>query len=210
MHISTQSSALQKYNFSYAIDLLMKNMSRISTRFFVMAFCLAVVSCGGGVKVERESVPNSEREVAKRGEVSKYDNMRESIFGEDGLSFFNSGKSSGGGDDGGAGLGVNSYLWRATLDTISFMPITSADPFGGVILTDWHSSASSPNERFKLNVYVLGRKLRADGVRVSVFRQVLQNQIWRDAPVPTDIGRKIEDAFLTRARQLRNEVLGQE
>lgn len=184
-------------------------MSRTSMRHLVLALCLAVVGCGGGVKVERESVPNSERDVAKRGEVGKYDSSRESVFGEDGLSFFDSGKSSGGGDSGGAGLGVNSYLWRATLDTISFMPITSADPFGGVIITDWHSATSSPSERFKLNVYILGRELRADGVRVSVFRQVLQNQIWRDAPVPTGTARKIEDAFLTRARQLRNEKLSQ-
>lgn len=101
-------------------------------------------------------------------------------------------------------IGVNSYLWRASLDTISFMPIKSADAFGGVILTDWHSPAESPNERFKLNVYILDRALRADGIRVAAFRQVLdRNSRWRDAALAKKTARKLEDAILTRARQLR-------
>jgi len=126
---------------------------------------------------------------------------RKTIFGEGGLSFFGDNKAQ----QGGGGLGVNSYLWRASLDTISFMPVSSADPFGGVIITDWHTPSSSPNERFKLNIYILGRTLRADGIRVAVFRQVLgQNGIWADAAVPPDTKTKIEDAILTRARQIRN------
>ena len=72
---------------------------------------------------------------------------------------------------GGSGVGVNAYLWRATLDTMSIWPVASADPFGGVIITDWYAPPTNPNERFKLNIYILGRALRADGVRVSVFRQ---------------------------------------
>ena len=85
------------------------------------------------------------------------------------------------------------------------MPIASADPFGGVILTDWYSPPESPNERFKLNVYVLGTELRADGVRASVFRQIIDtNGTWRDALSEAGAGRKIEDAILTRARQLRS------
>jgi len=101
-------------------------------------------------------------------------------------------------------IGVNSYLWRASLDTISFMPIKSADAFGGVILTEWHSPAETPNERFKLNVYILDRALRADGIRVAAFRQILdRNKLWRDAALTKKTARKIEDAILTRARQLR-------
>ncbi len=101
-------------------------------------------------------------------------------------------------------IGVNSYLWRASLDTISFMPIKSADAFGGVILTDWHSPSETPNERFKLNVYILDRALRADGIRVAAFRQVIdRNSQWRDAALAKKTARKIEDAILTRARQLR-------
>ncbi len=182
-------------------------MSRLIPLVIAIAFSMLTVACGGGVVVEKENAPRSQREQAHRGEAGKYDRTRESIFGEEGLTFLNPGKSNESGDGGSGGLGVNAYLWRATLDTISFMPVSSADPFGGVIITDWHAAPESPNERFKLNVYILGRQLRADGVRVSVFRQVLQNQVWRDASVPEGTSTKIEDAFLTRARQLRNEDL---
>ncbi len=104
-------------------------------------------------------------------------------------------------------IGVNSFLWRASLDVISFMPVASADPFGGVIITDWHSQPEAGNERFKLNVYILGRALRADGIRVAVFRQVQSAGGWKDSAVPKATSTKIEDAILTRARQLRNETL---
>ncbi|HAD87623.1 MAG TPA: DUF3576 domain-containing protein, partial [Rhodospirillaceae bacterium] len=89
---------------------------------------------------------------------------RNTLFGEGGISLWGDSNS----DTSGGALGVNSFLWRATLDTIAFMPVSTADPFGGVILTDWHSTEEAPNERFKLNVYILGRTLRADGVRVAV------------------------------------------
>ncbi len=107
----------------------------------------------------------------------------------------------------GPSIGVNSFLWRASLDIISFMPVASADPFGGVIITDWHSQPDARNERFKLNVYILGRALRADGVRVAVFRQVQSAGGWKDSAVPKATSTKIEDAILTRARQLRHETL---
>jgi hypothetical protein len=105
--------------------------------------------------------------------------------------------------DAGAGLGVNSFLWRASLDTISFMPVASADPFGGVILTDWYENPDTPGQRFKLSVYILDRQLRADGVRVSVFKQTQERGGWHDAKVPPDMGTNIENAILTRARELR-------
>ena len=108
-----------------------------------------------------------------------------------------------------AASAVNSFLWRASLDTISFMPVAAADPFGGVILTDWYSPAEAPSERFKLNVYILGRALRADGIRVGVFRQVENGASWRYAPVAENTNTQIEDAILTRARQLRHETLVQ-
>ena len=92
--------------------------------------------------------------------------------------------------DAGAGIGVNGFLWRATLDTVSFMPITSADPFGGVIITDWYSPPETPNERTKLNVFIRDRDLRADGVKVSVFRQTKgADGTWADAPVAARNGR---------------------
>ena len=131
---------------------------------------------------------------------------RETIFGTGGLSLFGSGEPS---NEGGS-LGVNSFLWRASLDTIVFMPVSSADPFGGVIITDWHTPAETPRERFKLNIYILGKTLRADGIRVAAFRQVLdQNGSWKDAQLPKKAGTQIEDAILTRARQIRNGTLQQ-
>jgi hypothetical protein len=134
---------------------------------------------------------------------------RDSIFGEGRL-----GVGLGGGQkqdqDAGGGIGVNGFLWRASLDTIAFMPVNSADPFGGVIITDWYAMPDAQQERFKMNVYILGRALRADGVRVAVFRQVQDtNSGWIDASVPEGANTRIEDAILTRARQLRFDTLQQ-
>jgi len=134
-----------------------------------------------------------------------------SLTGDDGFVIFGEGGSKRGADEGGGGIGVNSFLWRASLDTISFMPVSSADPFGGVIITDWHATSGVANERFKMNVYILGRSLRADGVRVAVFRQVLNaNGAWQDAAIAEGAAGKIEESILTRARQLRNQALLQE
>ena len=125
-----------------------------------------------------------------------------SIFGGDGgLTLFGSGDDEP--EGGGTGIGVNSYLWRATLDTVSFLPVNSADPFGGVIITDWYSPDGSADERFKLNIYILDTQLRADGIRVQVFRQVRDGADWVDAPVETETSVTIEDAILTRAREMR-------
>ncbi len=107
-------------------------------------------------------------------------------------------------DQGGGGIGVNSFLWRASLDTISFMPLASADPFGGVIITDWYTPPDAPTERFKLTVYILDRRLRADGLRVALFRQKRNgNSEWLYTRINPSTRRIIEDAILTRARELR-------
>jgi len=114
--------------------------------------------------------------------------------------------SAGGGSisaGGGRTLGVNSYLWHATLDTLSFIPLSSADPFGGVVITDWYSAPEAPNERMKVTVYILDRSLRADGLKVAVFRQTKGADGWADAQVAADTSTKLEDAILTRARELR-------
>ncbi len=130
----------------------------------------------------------------------------ESVFGPDGLSsaaLFGNGEALPQ-EGGGSGIGVNSFLWRASLDTVSFMPLSTADPFGGVIITDWYAPPETPSERFKVNVFILGRDLRADGVRARVFRQLLTEQnTWRDAQVDEATGIELENAILTRARQLR-------
>jgi len=104
----------------------------------------------------------------------------------------------------GGGIGVNNFLWRAALDSLAFMPLASADPFGGVIVTDWHSLPEAPDERFKVNLFILGRELRADGLRAAVFRQRRDRAgAWADTPVDAATVTRLEDAILTRARELR-------
>ena len=165
---------------------------------FVIGLALGLSGCGnfGG-----DDTIYPEDDNRKSGD-NTYD-QPESIFGPQGLTFL-------GGDDkpetggGGAGIGVNSYLWRASLDTISFMPLASADPFGGVIITDWYAPPEAVGERFKVNLYILGRQLRADGVRAAVFKQVRDaSGGWIDARVETKTPIELEDAILTRARQMR-------
>lgn len=130
------------------------------------------------------------------------DEPRESVFGPGGLSLFGGGKK--GADEGGAGIGVNAFLWRASLDTLSFMPFSSADPFGGVIITDWYQPPESPGERFKMTIFILDRTLRADGVRVSLFRQIQDSKgQWIDQEVDKQTATDLENTILTRARELR-------
>ncbi len=159
----------------------------------VLAVCIAVTSCA---YTPTEQVERDE------GLATDYEN-RKTIFGEGGIGNFFGSES----DKSGSALGVNSFLWRASLETISFMPINTADAFGGVILTDWYSPPESPGERFKLNVYILGRTLRADGVKVAVFRQVRDGAGWSDTTVPDITAPRIEDSILTKARMLRHQTL---
>ena len=124
---------------------------------------------------------------------------RETVFGPEGMF---GDKKKGQGEA--TGIGVNSFLWRASLDTIAFMPIATADPFGGTIITDWYTLPESPAERFKVNVFILDRALRADGVKVSVFKQARDaSGQWIDVKVEPRMTADLENAILTRARQLR-------
>jgi hypothetical protein len=101
------------------------------------------------------------------------------------------------------GIQVNAYLWRATLDTLAFMPLVSADPFGGVIITDWYSPPATPNERFKANAYILSQQMTANAIQLTLFHQVLQNGQWVDAAVDPGTESGLEDRILSRAADLR-------
>jgi len=102
------------------------------------------------------------------------------------------------------GIGVNSYLWRASLDTLAFMPLASADPYGGVIITDWYVNPEKQDERFKATVYILDTRLRADGLTVTVFKQIKgADGQWTNSTSSTQTQVDIENSILTRARQLR-------
>jgi len=133
--------------------------------------------------------------------------------GGDGPAVFSSQSNDGGGINpfrrrgkaaDAATIGVNGYLWRATLDTLAFMPLASADPYGGVVITDWYSAPETPGERFKVTVYILDTRLRADGLNVTVFKQTANGAGgWTDAAASAQTDTDIENAILTRARQLR-------
>ena len=162
----------------------------------LMATALIVTGCSN-VETEAKYPTGLDRTTTGEDIYGETD----SVFGEGGLSIFGSKDKK---DDGGSsGIGVNSYLWRASLDTVSFMPLASADPFGGVIITDWYSPEDTPNERFKINVFILSKSLKSDGISVKVFRQVKKGSAWKDSDIADDTGPKMEDAILTRARQLR-------
>lgn len=105
-------------------------------------------------------------------------------------------------------IGVNSYLWRASLETLSFMPLMQTDSSGGVIVTDWYANPESPGERVKVSVSILDQDLRADALRVAATREVLQSGVWVGAPVQAATVQRLEDIILTKARDLRRSAIG--
>ncbi len=104
-------------------------------------------------------------------------------------------------------IGVNGFLWRASLDTVSFAPLVTADSAGGVIVTDWYATPDNPNERVKITVSILDQDLRADALRVAASRQIAQGNSWVDAPVKAATVQKLEQVILTRARDLRRTAI---
>ncbi len=106
-------------------------------------------------------------------------------------------------------IGVNSYLWRASLETVSFAPLAQTDSAGGVIVTDWYANPSNPGERVKMTITILDQDLRADALRVAASRQVAQGGAWVDAPVQAATVQKLEDIILTKARELRRQSISE-
>jgi hypothetical protein len=179
--------------------------NRMKTFRFLVAGLVAMALSGCGD-------PDSVKEIKTgtdggRGKYDIYSGVgggkqeQGSLFGPGGLFGSKAGKK----ENEGTGVAVNAFLWRASLDTINFIPLVSADPFGGVIITDWYTPAEQPNERMKVQITILDRELRADGVRVAVFKQQTgpKGGGWVDAQVDPRTNIDIENAILTRARQLR-------
>ncbi len=177
--------------------------SKIST-FVAVLITAVVLSACNGIKTEA-SYPDRQKGTDK---IIYSDQKRETIWAEDDSltkKLFGDGEEE---TSGSGGIGVNSFLWRATLDTISFAPVASADPFGGVVITDWYENPEIKGERFKLNVYILDKQLRADAIKVAVFKQKLIKNNWRDIKVAKTIPLSIENTILTRARELRIAQIG--
>lgn len=151
------------------------------------------ISCGG--KFEKPEKPTTTEEARKQN-FGK-------IFGDD-ITVFGGDPDPSKRGGSGQGIGVNAFLWRAALDTVSFMPLQSADPFGGVIITDWYSPPETLNNRYKLTIYILDTQLRATAIRVSMFKQKRNAKgQWVEEKVLPNAVRDVEDSILTRARELR-------
>ena len=180
-----------------------------SRRIYVIsvgAVALSLAACGGDPNAVKENDARNGTKSATERDMNQGlggKNREEgTLFGPGGIFGAKEKKED---NSGGSGVAVNAYLWRASLDTINFIPLASADPFGGVIITDWYTPAETPNERMKVQVTILDRELRADGVRVAVFKQQTSPKggAWVDAQVDPRTNIDIENAILTRARQLR-------
>lgn len=165
-----------------------------------LALAGLVVACDGNYSAKKEVGPRS-------GPQNRYDPNAEGLFGEGGFTF---GKLASGelldGDAAakGSAAPVNKFLWQASLDTVSFMPLASTDPFTGVIATDWSSTEAAPGERFKVTIYLTSPELSATSVNVAVYRQIRDDSgNWIQTAVDPATPRRLEDAILTRARQIR-------
>ncbi len=163
---------------------------RIAALFACALCALSLAACGS----DEEAGPHRN---AHQGREPGANPSGSSLFGGGGKSVP---------QDQGEGLAVNAYLWRGALETLKFMPLASADPFGGVIITDWWTPPTAASERFKATAYVLSRQLRTDGIRVSLFRQVQQNGQWVDAAVDPAKPTELENMVLTKARELRSQA----
>lgn len=176
---------------------------KTTTHTTLKLLCLTLVS---GLILSACNAPDVEYNYPRRGPdgLPTYEKEKPGIFGEGGLTIFNTEGDSPTNSGGSSGIGVNSFLWRASLDTVAFMPLASADPFGGVILTDWYGPPDSVNERYKITLFILGTALRSDGIRAQVFKQERSAGAgWKDVRPDETLDRELEDAILTRARQLR-------
>lgn len=164
-------------------------MGLISRGALAVALAFGIAGCENA-KPPTEFYDKREADVTRDKRLSTLGDMREFNRATDG-------------ENGGALL-VNKHLWRASLDTLSFMPLVSTDPFSGVIATDWTSNPDAPGERMKVTAYVTGLRLEARSLRVAVYREVKTDDgNWVSAPVADATPRRLEDLILTRARQIR-------
>ncbi|MCE3233007.1 MAG: hypothetical protein K0R98_1264 [Rickettsiaceae bacterium] len=174
-------------------------MRDISKNLFMLATVILVVTgCSYFSNAEKKAEYPKAPEDVRRDRNGK-------LTGDGFVLFGDKGDDEGSGKGSNVGIGINSYLWRATLETLSFMPMTSADPFGGVIITDWYEDPENKGERFKVNVVILDQRLRSNALKVSVFKQNYTSSGWRDSVANEKVALDIENKILTKARVLRVE-----
>ena len=168
----------------------MRSLGNIAVPVALVTALLGLSACGG-VKTTNADINNSQNAGLPQGQS-----------GDTGMSWA-FGKGTGSTTGQATQIQVNAYLWRATLDTLSFMPMVSADPFGGVVITDWYSPPTTPGERFKVNAYILSKQLTANAIQVSVFHQVQTGTGWVDTPADPSLASGLEDRILARAADLQ-------
>ncbi len=199
------SNMIKKYTLVIA-QICNQRISRGCRLVQKLQFCVSIVillaisACSALSSAEKKAQYPQQPEDIKR-------NRAGSLLGDGGFKIFNGEKKSETVESEGTKpvLAVNGYLWRASLDTVSFMPLASADPIGGVIITDWYEDPEAKGERFKVNLVILDTNLRSNSVKVSAFKQIFKSGSWRDAAVSEKVARDLENKILTRARQLRLE-----
>lgn len=179
-----------------------------------LARCAAILVVAGlAAGCSSNQRPQEDTAVLRPGPKNQYDPKRDvSVFGDQGVSVgtLKSGRAGGILGEGEQGrLPVNKYMWQATLDTLSFLPLASTDPFTGVVATDWGATPEAPGERFKVTAFIVSPVLSAASLKVAVYRETRNaDGIWLPAQVSPDTARRLEDAILTRARQIRIAELG--
>ncbi len=164
--------------------------------FLLLGFSTLLLSCSSKEDKDLEEAAERGRRKAKSDHQRLQEKNKGYIFGEP-LFAIGSKKA----ED--TNIGVNSYLWRASLDVLSSLPKVKADPFGGMIITDWQILPEDNNERLKVEVVIIGRQLRSDALRVSIFRQHLNGTTWEDVSVSKETVDQIEETILKRARDIR-------
>lgn len=165
-------------------------------KFLLVSLCVSLVGCGGGAR----DFSDKESDYPKTWDERQKDQMGK-LTGENGLVIFGGKEKSSAATQ---GINVNSYLWRASLDIVHKMPLISADPFGGAILTDWYHVSGTAKEHYKLNIYIVGAELRSDAVRVAAFKQVKDKKgNWGDTVGNDLLATEIENKILLRARAMK-------
>lgn len=169
----------------------MRSLGNIAVPVALVTALLALSACGG-VQTSNADINQPSGAVGNQSAPDSGDGLGWVV-----------GKGTGSSNAQATQIQVNAYLWRGTLDTLSFMPLVSADPFGGVVITDWYSPPSTPGERFKVNAYILSKQLTANAIQVSVFHQVQTSTGWVDAPADPSMASGLEDRILARAADLQ-------
>lgn len=196
LNLLNKAVMLKSITCKYSVGYWFAPINFLKVLSCCIIFC--IFGCSGEIP---EPLPTEERAVAReRLERERRGESDESTLLGDLIG--NIGGSSG--NFQGPTIGVNAHLWKASLDTLSFMPLASADPFGGIIITEWYTSSDSPTEKFKIIVYITGMQLKVDALKIKVFKKI-KNETgdWLDQPANLELSVKIENSVLTKAREYK-------